>query len=201
MKRNLLLKGLTLALVLSINTNIFANDIKIDTMEEIKIDEYNDNISNETMKITEDEETIISHTTEQVYLDRVTFPDDDLRTALATILNVSEGDDISHLTSTIQELNLSGSNIKIIKGLEIFTELTRLDLSGNNIGSSSTNSLKPLSNLTNLEYLNLSGNKIRDIEGLANLTNLIHLDLSNNNRDPWSLFTNALENLTEFRFK
>ena len=84
------------------------------------------------------------------------------------------------------------SSIKItdITGIENFTNLTTLYLSGNSISD-----ISALSGLTNLTTLYLSGNSINDIGALSGLTNLTYLYLYNNNISDISALS-GLTNLT-----
>ncbi len=80
--------------------------------------------------------------------------------------------------NSIKQLKLTGkSTAKItdLTGLENFTNLENLNLSGNNITS-----VTPISGLTTLRTLNISGNEtaISDIEELSNLTNLINVNFA-----------------------
>lgn len=65
--------------------------------------------------------------------------------------------------------------IKDLNGIEKFTNLTLLDLSGNDISE-----ITPLAGLTNLTNLNLTSNKITDITPLKNLTKMEQLFLISN---------------------
>lgn len=67
---------------------------------------------------------------------------------------------------SMNELNLSGKNIRNLKGLEVFTGLLTLDLSGNEISDISN-----LKSLSKLETLNLSNNNIADLSPLAEMSN------------------------------
>ena len=67
-----------------------------------------------------------------------------------------ESNDITHKLiidniSSITELNLNDGAISDLTGLEVFTGLTRLDLSGNNLNKESN--LEVLNSLTSLNYL------------------------------------------------
>ena len=64
------------------------------------------------------------------------------------------------------------SNLSPLSGL---TQLTRLDLEGNQIGD-----ISPLANLTNLVILELGNNAISDISALSGLTNLFSVTLWDN---------------------
>lgn len=97
---------------------------------------------------------------------------------------------LERLTS-LTELYLSGNRIRKLEGLERPTSLTELYLSGNQISK-----LEGLDHLTSLTTLFLSHNQISKLEGLDGLTSLTVLDLSHNQiRKLEGL--NALSSLTE----
>ena len=80
--------------------------------------------------------------------------------------------------SSIKELKLAGSSITKITnltGLEYFTSLENLNLSGNNITS-----VEPISNLLTLKKLDISRNEssINDLDTLTKLTNLIDVNFA-----------------------
>ena len=105
--------------------------------------------------------------------------DDNLAAALRTQLGLGDGDPIFPVDmqrQTFTTFNALNQSIANITGLETATNLTSLDLSGNDISS-----LTPLSRLTDLTVLNLSNNSISSISSLARLEALTNLDLSNNN--------------------
>ena len=83
-----------------------------------------------------------------------------------------ESNDITHKLiidniSSITELNLNDGAISDLTGLEVFTGLTRLDLSGNNLNKESN--LEVLNSLTSLNYLDLSTNQLDDVSSIASL--------------------------------
>lgn len=99
--------------------------------------------------------------------------------------------------TTVYELDLSGSNIQNIDGLQQFTELRRLDLSDNqienlmpltalehleelSIQNNDLESLQMLSNLTTLRELDVRGNHIQDLSGIEELEQLVSLNLRDN---------------------
>ena len=97
---------------------------------------------------------------------------------------------LERLTS-LTELYLSGNRIRKLEGLERLTSLTELYLSGNQISK-----LEGLDHLTSLTTLFLSHNQISKLEGLDGLTSLTVLDLRDNQiRKLEGL--NALSSLTE----
>lgn len=77
--------------------------------------------------------------------------------------------------NSIKELELSNSKISDLSGIEAFTGLVELSLSGNNLTVDS--SLDKLNNLTNLEKLDLSRNKIEDLSSISSLLNKSGLTL------------------------
>ena len=78
------------------------------------------------------------------------------------------------LAKLIQETGFE-QQVTDLTGLEHATQLTELDLSGNQISD-----ITPLGSLTQLTELDLSDNQISDITPLGALTQLIDLDLSDN---------------------
>lgn len=85
-------------------------------------------------------------------------------------------DDITHtitlsdsVKSSIKELNLNESSISDLSGLEAFTELTHLELSGNNLTRQSN--LNVLNSFSKLNYLDLSTNQLEDVSEIRNLIN------------------------------
>lgn len=80
-------------------------------------------------------------------------------------------------STDLTELKLSNKGLTDddIKELSKMTQLTRLELDGNNISDISC-----LKNLKKLKVLSLNGNKISDISALKNLTNLTELYLDDN---------------------
>ena len=77
--------------------------------------------------------------------------------------------------SEIKELSLKEKGISDISGLEVFTGLESLILSGNDLDEKSN--LQILNSFTNLKYLDLSSNQISDISSIQSLLeNLIKSD-------------------------
>jgi Leucine-rich repeat (LRR) protein len=74
-----------------------------------------------------------------------------------------------------EEIELSGSDINDLEGIQYCIHTKILDLSGNLI-----HDLCPLWPLTLLEELNLADNRLEDIDTLSHLSNLRIVDLSNN---------------------
>ena len=77
--------------------------------------------------------------------------------------------------SELAALGCSHAGITNLEGLEIFTGISRLKLSSNNIRD-----ITPLAALTILESLHLDDNKIIDTTPLLDLPALAELDLSGN---------------------
>ncbi|MDP7281211.1 MAG: leucine-rich repeat domain-containing protein, partial [Candidatus Poribacteria bacterium] len=130
----------------------------------------------------------------------VAISDANLRSKLESVLNKATGDEITQQElAELTELDASGLSISDLTGLQHCTKLTRLvlwdndisdisivssltnltdlDLGGNQISNSD---LSVLSSLTKLTSLSLWNNQISHIGALSNLTNLTELKLSNN---------------------
>ncbi len=75
----------------------------------------------------------------------------------------------------IKELNLSGKEITDLEGIDYIANLTKLDISKNNISN-----IDSLRNLTELQELVMNTNKLESAVKLSFLTNLVKLDLSGN---------------------
>lgn len=129
----------------------------------------------------------------------VTFADPTLEAMVRDAMGRPNGDITGADAKTVTSLNLAYAEwqkyvsekepIRSIAGLEHFTNLESLDLSGNAITD-----LTPLSALTNLKALVLSGCTAEDYTPLANLTNLRVLVLEHSTiADPTPLL--ALTNL------
>lgn len=140
------------------------------------------------------------------------FEDENLKNAILEIIKKVEDDDtkssillsdIDKITSDSlasgKQLNLSGKNIKSLKGLELFeekniewiyldwneiedlsvlnnfTSLTKVSASSNNISNTAF-----VNKLSNLQNLNLSNNKINGIGDITYLPKLKYLYLDNN---------------------
>ncbi len=83
-------------------------------------------------------------------------------------------DDVTHkLTlsngtkSSITRLDLNEASITDLTDLDQFTELTHLELSGNNL--TQTSNLNVLNNLSKLNYLDLSTNQLENVSDIKNL--------------------------------
>ena len=81
----------------------------------------------------------------------------------------------SYYLEDTDEIELSGSDINDLDGVQFCIHAVTIDLSDNQITD-----IEPLLDLTLLEELNLSDNQIGLIDGLDNLTNLKSVNLSNN---------------------
>ncbi|HGF7263432.1 TPA: leucine-rich repeat domain-containing protein, partial [Enterococcus faecium] len=86
----------------------------------------------------------------------------------------------------IKELHVPFSNITNLTGLEYCTNLTRLDLNGNQYSD-----ITPIANLTNLKTLGIANNKsLSDISSLKNLTQLVNLYADYSNISDISVLSN-----------
>ena len=104
----------------------------------------------------------------------VTIPDDNLRAALE--LELGKGVPITEAElANVINVDLSGSSITDLTGIELCTSLEVLDLTDNNISD-----ISALAWLVNLSELSLWENNVNDISDLASLTSLQYLDLDNN---------------------
>ncbi|MGK7927376.1 MAG: CHAT domain-containing protein [Spirulina sp.] len=79
------------------------------------------------------------------------------------------------ILSAMPQIALAGQEIRDLRPLASFTNLTALSLNHNQIED-----VSPLANLNNLTFLILGFNQIKDVAPLANLTNLTWLDLTQN---------------------
>lgn len=130
----------------------------------------------------------------EIYLTSEFFPDENFRNALKKELKISEGSYIGSKLNT-KELILDHYDIIDIDGIQYFTSLEKLSLSGNPIST-----LKYFRdykiNFKNLKYLILSSCKITEshVFPLKHLTRLVYLDVSNN-RISEKIFERALNHL------
>ncbi len=69
--------------------------------------------------------------------------------------------------SSVKELNLNEKGISDLTGLDVFTSLERLELSGNELDKDSN--LDVLNKLPKLKHLDLSTNKLDDVSAISNL--------------------------------
>jgi len=77
--------------------------------------------------------------------------------------------------NSLEELNLSGNDIKDIDGSYLPINLKHLDLSDNEI-----NKINGLEKLKSLEILNLRGNQLNSKNGLKHLSNLKQINMEDN---------------------
>ena len=71
--------------------------------------------------------------------------------------------------SKVTKLDLNECAISDLTGLENFTSLVHLDLSGNNLTKDSN--LNVLNSLSSLDYLDLSTNRLEDVSAITSLIN------------------------------
>ena len=90
---------------------------------------------------------------------------------------------------SITQLDLSNHNIKDITGLDIFSKVTRIDLSANKL---TTESNLEVLNSFNLNYLDLSSNQINDVSAITNIANIKTLNLHNQNFDEIVVIDNSI---------
>ncbi len=94
----------------------------------------------------------------------VNIPDETLRAKIEETLNISAGTAVTSVDMLgLTSLDLSGSAVRDLTGLEYATNLEELDLGGTQVED-----VSPLSNLTNLRVLDLSDTQVSDISPLAN---------------------------------
>ncbi len=118
--------------------------------------------------------------------------DDSLGLRIGTKVTKKQATKVSSIMCEV-----SGYDVKNLKGLEAFTNLKSLILTGNSIsdvkpmagltkltelrlGANDISNIQPLTKLTNIKVLDLFANKIIDVQPLATLTKLTNLDLSYN---------------------
>lgn len=127
-----------------------------------------------------------------------------LKLALSRQFNVHISDITKDFMKGLTEIDLSGNNIKDIKGIEFAINAVYINLNKNNICDAS-----PLSKLNKLEELELNENKIEDISFIKNLKKLKRLGLDSNNikaipninnteLQTVNLDNNRISNLSEF---
>ncbi len=120
----------------------------------------------------------ISHTVtfSDVVEEGVHIPEPNLRAAIEAALGKTAGIPITtDEMETLTRLEVTEAEIRVLTGLELATNLTVLDLSGNAITD-----ISALSDLTDLTELYLFDNAVSDISPLVGLTNLTSLGLSGN---------------------
>ena len=114
-------------------------------------------------------------------------------------------------SSDVDELDLSGKDIKNVSALSYCLNIKKLDISGNqvsdlyaimnipglkelNMADNMVSDLRPLMGLTELESIDASGNKVTRTTALGTMENLLVLDLSDNPITDYSGLSN-LENI------
>lgn len=125
------------------------------------------------------------------------FKDPHLKTALllsmksqkllseqATDITVADAQKVTDLGDMASTTGLDGMEITDISGLENFTNVTKLNLSFNQISN-----LAPLKHLTKLEELYLEQNDISDISIVKELPKLKKLDVSNEKIEKWAPYS------------
>jgi len=106
----------------------------------------------------------------------VTFPDENLETAIRNALSKPPSGEITITElAKLTALEAVYSDIANISGLQYCTNLAELILYQNQI-----NDISPLSSLTSLTMLYLLHNQISDVSPLSSLTNLTMLYLDGN---------------------
>ncbi|WP_226670850.1 leucine-rich repeat domain-containing protein [Metabacillus litoralis] len=103
----------------------------------------------------------------------VTIPDLALKRAIKGALKLTSDEISTTDMERLTNLNASDRNIKDLTGLETAINLTKLELSGNEVESA-----KQLEKLTKLEYLDLSYYKGTELQFLTTLSNLKTLIIS-----------------------
>lgn len=109
-----------------------------------------------------------------------------LKLSLARQFNVHISQITKDFIKTLTEIDLSGNNIKDIRGIEFATNATYINLNKNNIHDASY-----LSKLNNLEELELNENKIEDISFIKNLKKLKRVGLESNNINSIPVLNNS----------
>ena len=110
----------------------------------------------------------------QVVLNETNFPDANFRTALASKLGISEGDEITEAKiAATSSLKVNSKSIADLTGIEHFTALSWLDCGGNQLTS------LDVSKNTALEYLSCGQNQLTALDVSKNTT-LWDLDCNNN---------------------
>lgn len=110
----------------------------------------------------------------QVVLNAENFPDENFRSALAEILEINEGDEITaEKIAATTELNVNSKSIAALTGIEHFTALTKLECGYNQLTS------LDVSNNTALTLLRCHYNQLASLDVTKN-TELDDLDCSGN---------------------
>ncbi|ERI91024.1 leucine Rich repeat-containing domain protein [Clostridiales bacterium oral taxon 876 str. F0540] len=127
----------------------------------------------------------------------VSFSDKIFESKIRKIIDKPTGQIVAHDVHTINSLDLEGSNITNLEGLQYFLSLEGMNLRNNNINyvpnlsslkllstadlsNNKIENLSSLANLKSIKFLYLNRNKIRDISPLKNLSTLEALHLGGN---------------------
>ena len=131
------------------------------------------NLETNTVEVSAAGNTVIFNAVAGAAMD---IPDANLRAALGTALRGAPDNLIvSAEIATLTHFEVPYVGIRNLTGLEDATNLTGLDLAGNNISD-----ISPIAGLTKLISLDLGKNSISDISAVIGLTNLTTLILNNN---------------------
>ena len=131
------------------------------------------NLGANTVEVSAAGNTVIFNAVAGTAMD---IPDPNLRAALETTLRGAPDNLIvSAEIATLTRFEAPYVGIRNLTGLEDATNLTGLDLAGNNISD-----ISPVAGLTKLISLDLGKNSISDISAVVGLTNLTTLTLNNN---------------------
>ncbi len=131
------------------------------------------NLGANTVEVSAAGNTVIFNAVAGTAMD---IPDANLRAALETALRGAPDNLIvSAEIATLTHFEVPSVGIRNLTGLGDATNLTGLDLAGNNISD-----ISPVVGLTRLISLNLGENSISDISAVMGLTNLTTLILNNN---------------------
>ena len=131
------------------------------------------NLGANTVEVSAAGNTVIFNAVAGAAMD---IPDANLRAALGTALRGAPDNLIvSAEIATLTHFEVPYVGIRNLTGLEDATNLTGLDLAGNNISD-----ISPVAGLTKLISLDLGKNSISDISAVMGLTNLTTLILNNN---------------------
>lgn len=89
----------------------------------------------------------------------------------------------------VTTLKLSNSNLTNLKGLERFSKVTSLDLSGNKLTDESDLTVL---NSFNLSFLDLSSNQLSDVSSITNIKNIATVNLHNQILDKVEVIENSM---------
>lgn len=114
---------------------------------------------------------------ERDFEDTVYFQDAQFEEIIRKELQIKAGEslDTAAFREVIQ-LDLSDQDIHNLQGIEYFTNLQELNISGNQVDN-----LEPLSKLRSLTILDVSNNDLQNVNGLAAMPSLEQLFIHNNN--------------------